>query len=101
MKVLTHWTLAFVTVIIVTLFHYNDNYVVETARLNIGDAIVEMRSTNRIRPSSYNLQVFFMAKSDEIINIFEPAPEPERVRLLPVIKQMDPGNISKYDGALL
>ena len=33
MKILTHWTLAFVTVIIVTLFHYNDNYVVETARL--------------------------------------------------------------------
>ncbi len=74
---------------------------VETARLNIGDAIVEMRSTNRIRPSSYNLQVFFLAKSDEIIKIFEPAPEPERVRLLPVVKQMDPGNIAKYDGALL
>tara|TARA_Y100001954_G_C15794001_1_gene596623 strand:+ start:538 stop:1458 length:921 start_codon:yes stop_codon:yes gene_type:complete len=77
---------------------YND---VETARLNIGDAIVEMRSTNRIRPSSYNLQIFFLAKSDEIIKIFEPAPEPERVRLLPVIKQMDPGNIAKYDAALL
>ncbi|MAO46400.1 MAG: DUF4835 domain-containing protein [Crocinitomicaceae bacterium] len=74
---------------------------VETARLNIGDAIVEMRSTNRIRPASYNLQVFFLAKSDEIIKIFEPAPEPERVRLLPVLKQMDPGNIAKYDGALL
>jgi hypothetical protein len=73
----------------------------ETARLNIGDAIVEMRSTNRIRPSSYNLQIFFLAKSDEIIKIFEPAPEAERVRLLPVIKQMDPGNIAKYDGALL
>ena len=41
------------------------------------------------------------AKSDEIIKIFEPAPEPERVRLLPVIKQMDPGNIAKYDAALL
>ena len=74
---------------------------VETARLNIGDAIIEMRSTNRIRPSSYNLQIFFLAKSDEIIKIFQPAPEPERVRLLPVVKQMDPGNISKYDGALL
>lgn len=74
---------------------------IEAARLNIGDAIVEMRSTNRIRPSSYNLQVFFLAKSDEIIKIFEPAPEPERVRLLPVIKQMDPGNIAKYDAALL
>ena len=73
---------------------------VEAARLNIGDAIIQMRSTNRIRPSSYNLQVFFLAKSDEIIKLFEPAPEAERVRLLPVLKQMDPGNIAKYDGAL-
>jgi hypothetical protein len=72
----------------------------ETARLNIGDAIIEMRSTNRIRPSSYNLQVFFLAKSDEIINLFKPAPDAERMRLLPVLKQMDPGNIAKYDGAL-
>ena len=39
MKVLTHWTLAFVTVIIVTLFHYNDNYVVETARLKSFDLL--------------------------------------------------------------
>ena len=35
MKVLTHWTLAFVTVILVTLFHYNNNYIVETARLKL------------------------------------------------------------------
>ena len=33
MKILTHWTLAFVTAILITLFHYNDNYIVETARL--------------------------------------------------------------------
>ena len=59
---------------------YND---VETARLNIGDAIVEMRSTNRIRPSSYNLQIFFLAKSDEIIKIFEPAPKTSIFVLLP------------------
>ena len=73
----------------------------EGARLNIADALIEMRSTNRIRPGSYNLQVFFLAKSDEIIKLFKPAPEAERVRLLPVLKQMDPGNISKYDAALL
>ena len=73
----------------------------EGARLNIADALIEMRSTNRIRPGSYNLQVFFLAKSDEIIKLFKPAPEAERVRLLPVLKQMDPGNISKYDSALL
>jgi len=74
---------------------------IEGARLNIADALIEMRSTNRIRPASYNLQVFFLAKSDEIIKLFSPAPEAERVRLLPILKQMDPGNISKYDDALL
>jgi hypothetical protein len=73
----------------------------EGARLNIADALIEMRSTNRIRPGSFNLQVFFLAKSDEIIKLFSPAPEAERVRLLPILKQMDPGNISKYDDALL
>ena len=74
---------------------------IEGARLNIADALIEMRSTNRIRPGSFNLQVFFLAKSDEIIKLFGPAPEAERVRLLPVLKQMDPGNISQYDEALL
>ena len=31
MRIITHWALAFVTVILVTLFHYNNNYIVETA----------------------------------------------------------------------
>jgi hypothetical protein len=56
-----------------------------------------MRSTNRIRPGSYNIQVFFLSKSDEIINIFSPAPDAERGRLLPILKQLDPGNIQSYD----
>jgi hypothetical protein len=73
----------------------------EMARLNIADALIEMRSTNRIRPGSYNLQVFFLAKVDEIIKLFAPASEAERVRILPILKQMDPGNISKYDDALM
>lgn len=72
----------------------------ESARLTMADALIEMRQTHRIRPSSYNLQLFFLAKNDEILKLFGPAPTPERTRLLPVLKQMDPGNISKYDQAL-
>jgi hypothetical protein len=45
--------------------------------------------------------LFFLAKNDEIIKLFKPAPEAERVRLLPILKQMDPGNIAKYDDALM
>jgi hypothetical protein len=44
--------------------------------------------------------LFFLAKSDEILKVFGPAPEAEKTRLLPVLKQMDPGNISKYDSIL-
>lgn len=73
---------------------------VERARLTMADALIEMRATHRIRPSSYNLQLFFLAKSDEILKVFSPAPEVEKTRLLPVLKQMDPGNISKYDSIL-
>ncbi len=73
---------------------------VEAGRLAMADALIEMRQTHRIRPSSYNLQLFFLAKSDEILKVFGPAPEAEKTRLLPVLKQMDPGNISKYDRIL-
>jgi len=72
----------------------------ERGRLTMADALIEMRNTHRIRPSSYNLQLFFLAKVDEILKVFTPAPEAERARLLPVLKQMDPGNINKYDNAL-
>ena len=72
----------------------------ERGRLTMADALIEMRQTHRIRPSSYNLQLLFLAKSDEILRIFGPAPDAEKTRLLPVLKQMDPGNISKYDSIL-
>ena len=45
---------------------------VEAGRLAMADALIEMRQTHRIRPSSYNLQLFFLAKSDEILKVFGP-----------------------------
>ncbi len=72
----------------------------EEARKTISDALIEIRNIHRIRPSSYNVQLFFVAKSQEIIQMFEPAPTPEKQRILPVLKELDPGNISKYDRSL-
>ena len=73
---------------------------VEGGRLTMAEALIDMRSTNRIRPGSYNIQVFFLAKSDEIINVFGPAPDAEKARLIPILKQLDPGNIQAYDERL-
>lgn len=38
-KILTHWSLAFVTVVLLTVFHYSNNFVVETARLKSFDLL--------------------------------------------------------------
>lgn len=67
------------------------------ARKAMNDAVVALESIHKIKPSSYNMQVFFYAKSDEIINIFKPLPVPEKEPVYNVIKRLDPGNIVKYD----
>lgn len=72
----------------------------DESRKTISDALIELRNIHRIRPSSYNVQLFFVAKSEEIIKLFEPAPNPEKQRILPILKELDPGNIVKYDSRL-
>lgn len=69
----------------------------ELARKNISDSIVALRNIHKIKPSSYNMQLFFLAKSDELVNLFGPAQQEEKLRLFNVLKTIDPGNISKYD----
>lgn len=76
---------------------YND---VEDARKTISDAIIEMRNIHRIKPSSYNVQLFFAAKNVELVKLFQDAPELEIQRILPILKELDPGNIQRYEQAL-
>jgi len=70
---------------------------IETARQTIGDAILELRRVHQIRPSSYNLQIFFYPKVDEIVNLLQPSPEQEKIRIYDVLKLVDPGNIQDYE----
>lgn len=67
------------------------------ARQNISDAIVALRTIHQIKPSSYNMQLFFLAKADELVNLFGPAEQEEKLRVFNILKLIDPGNISKYD----
>jgi hypothetical protein len=67
------------------------------ARKIMSDAILALNDIHKIKPSSYNMQVFFYAKSDEIINIFKPLPVEEKQPVYEMLKKLDPGNIMKYD----
>lgn len=67
------------------------------SRKVIAEALQDLRNVHKIKPSSYNMQIFFYAKGDEIVNIFKPAPAEEKQPIIDLCKLLDPGNISKYD----
>ncbi|MFN5294183.1 MAG: DUF4835 family protein [Flavobacteriales bacterium] len=60
-------------------------------------AIDALNDVHRIKPSSYNMQVLFYAKSDEIVNIYKPRAIDEKKAVTEMCKLLDPGNISKYE----
>jgi hypothetical protein len=63
-------------------------------------AIDGLNDVHRIKPSSYNMQVLFYAKSDEIVNIYKPRAVDEKKTVAENCKLLDPGNISKYERIL-
>lgn len=70
---------------------------VEGARKTMGDALLELKNIHKIKPSSFNMQVFWYAKADEVVNLFKPVPVEEKQRIYDLCKLIDPGNISKYE----
>lgn len=67
------------------------------SRQQIATSLQKFNQIHRVKPLSYNTQQFFLAKSDEIVNIFKEAPEPERNIMYELLSVVDPGNISKYE----
>jgi hypothetical protein len=70
------------------------------ARNTIAEAILGLKEIHKVRPSSYNLQIFFYAKADELVNLFKPVDAAEKQRVYDALKQIDPGNITKYEGMM-
>jgi hypothetical protein len=62
----------------------------------IAAAIEKLRSVHQVKPASYNLQVFFFAKSSELVEIFKPVPPTEKTKLYNTLQIVDAANISKY-----
>ncbi len=71
-----------------------------SARNEIIEGLLTLKEVHKVRPSSYNIQLFFVAKSDEIINLFTPAPAEEKERIISLLRLLDPGNIQKYDNMM-
>ena len=51
-------------------------------------------------PLSLLLVVFFLAKSEELINIYTKAPQTEKAKAVPILSKLDPQNAEKYQAIL-
>ena len=67
------------------------------ARASITTSIAGLRKVHQTRPLSYNMRIFFLAKADEIMNIYSEAPPAEKNSLFNDLQVLDPANISKYN----
>lgn len=66
-------------------------------RKQITEAITELEKVYRIKPSAFLLQVFFLAKKDEIIQVYSEAMPDEKQLAVALVKKLNPANASEYD----
>ncbi|MBK5285504.1 MAG: DUF4835 family protein [Bacteroidia bacterium] len=66
------------------------------ARGEILTALKKLRKVNQDKPGSFTLSIFFLAKADEIINIFSQANPDEKAQVVNLLSEIDPANSNKY-----
>ena len=66
-------------------------------RAKITQSIASLRKVHQSRPLSYNMRLFFLAKSDELMNVYSDAPVAEKNSIYNDLQILDPANISKYN----
>jgi hypothetical protein len=69
-------------------------------RAVIAESLKLIQKVFRARPSLFILQVFFDAKSDELVNIFSDSFPDEQNRVSIILNECDPSNGSKYEKIL-
>jgi hypothetical protein len=66
------------------------------AKKSIIESINNLEKVYNIRPDSYLLQIFFDAKSDEILSVFSGGPKVDFSLTLSVLKKISPFFNSKW-----
>lgn len=70
------------------------------ARKTIASAIEKLKTVHQAKPASYNLQVFFNAKYNELVEIFKQADPADKTKLFNTLQIIDPGHISQYQNMM-
>ncbi|HRO39798.1 MAG: DUF4835 family protein [Flavobacteriales bacterium] len=60
------------------------------------DAVNTLKAVHQAKPSSYNLQVLFNAKYNELVELYKGADPQEKAKVYNTLQIIDPGHISQY-----
>jgi Domain of unknown function (DUF4835) len=71
-----------------------------TARIAILNSLGILYTLNADNPNTMILQLFFLAKSDELIGIFSQAPAEDKQRAVQMLSELDVENATKYEQQL-
>jgi hypothetical protein len=69
---------------------------VATGRSNVYESMLLVQKVYQEKPASFNLQVFFSAKADELVKLFTGAYADEKAKTVQLLSSIDPANASKY-----
>lgn len=70
---------------------------VATSRIVVLDAIKLLEKVYERKPGSFSLQLFFNAKSNELVDLFSGALPKEKAEATNLLSKIDANNLSKYD----
>lgn len=70
---------------------------VNKGRTEVSKSIKSLESIFTYDMNSYQLQFFFNAKSDEIIELYKEAPQSEKNEIVAVLKKINPANANDYE----
>lgn len=63
---------------------------------NVTKALGYLDQVHQIKPGSANMRLFFVAKSDEVVNIYSEADNLNKQTVFNLVRRFDPGNYTKY-----
>ncbi len=72
----------------------------DDGRALVLEAVNKLKELHKNRPSSYNMQLFFNAKGDEIINVFSQGSQQEKQTVTETLNLIDAANSNKYSKIL-
>lgn len=69
---------------------------IDNGRDEIKELLPKLLKLAKDRPNSMILNIFFSAKSDELVNIFSRAMPSDKQAIIQTLSEIDPGNSNKY-----